>query len=327
MQATSILTQTRTASREATSTVCQRGALGYLPELGPLSSVVDAFIRSRRAANCSAATIRIYSANLARFQKTSGAAMLADVNGGIVERHLNILGQQMKPVSVHQHVRTLRTFFRWCVQVGYLRHGDPMASITFKAPRTLPTVPSDEDVRRLLAVCEDTFEGRRNKALIHVLADSGLRKSEALRLRIEDVNFAERSFTIRRGKGGKDRVSPFGEETARALRRWFKMRQQTALEDYLFTDREGQPLSSTYATHLLHRLSKRAGLDRKIGPHALRHYAATTIVKETGDIELVRQVLGHETLAMSLRYTHLAQVEVSRKFRRASPMDNLKAAG
>ena len=70
-----------------------------------------------------------------------------------------------------------------------------------------------------------------------------------------------------------------------------------------------------------------SGLPRKIGPHALRHYAATSILTQTGDSELVRQVLRHESLAMALRYAHIAKPEISRKFRRASPLDNLRIMG
>jgi site-specific recombinase XerD len=69
----------------------------------------------------------------------------------------------------------------------------------------------------------------------------------------------------------------------------------------------------------------KASLLRKIGPHALRHYAATSILRQTGDLELVRQVLRHETLTMALCYAHLTKPDVSAKFRRASPLDNLRA--
>jgi site-specific recombinase XerD len=92
----------------------------------------------------------------------------------------------------------------------------------------------------------------------------------------------------------------------------------------LFVDRRGRPLSRGHACRILHRLSVRAGLPRKIGPHALRHYAATSILKQTGGLELVRQVLRHESLAMALRYAQMTKPEVSRKFRRASPLDNFE---
>jgi site-specific recombinase XerD len=109
------------------------------------------------------------------------------------------------------------------------------------------------------------------------------------------------------------------------LRTWLSIRRDAMLEAFLFVDRKGRSLTRSHAAHILHRLSKRAGLARKIGPHALRHYAATSILKQTGDLELVRQVLRHESLAMTLRYARLVMPEVSRKFRRASPLDNLRA--
>ena len=109
------------------------------------------------------------------------------------------------------------------------------------------------------------------------------------------------------------------------LRAWLRVLREAVPEDFAFTDRRGRPLGRVHACHVLHRLSVRAGLPRKIGPHALRHYAATSILKQTGDLELVRQVLRHESLAMTLRYAHIAKPEISRKFRRASPLDNLRA--
>ena len=200
-----------------------------------------------------------------------------------------------------------------------------MRGISMRAPKTLPKVPEDEMVRRLMAACDTSHEGRRNRALVSLLADSGLRISEALRLRIEDIRFGERTLAIHAGKGQKDGLAFFGAETAKTLREWLARRQEAQGEDFLFTNRDGQPLTRNYASHLLHRLSVRAGLPRKIGPHALRHYAATSILKQTGDLELVRQVLRHESLTMALRYAHLAKSDVSRKFRRASPVDNLRA--
>jgi site-specific recombinase XerD len=193
-----------------------------------------------------------------------------------------------------------------------------------RLPKTLPRVPEDEDVRRLLLACPDTVEGRRNKALVALLADSGLRITEALRLRVEDVNFAARTLNVRGGKGQKDGAGFFGAETAQHLRAWLGRRRQARPEDFLFCQSGGRSLTASHGSHILHRLSVRAGLSRKVGPHALRHYAATSILRQPGDLELVRQVLRHESLAMALRYAHLTKPDVSAKFRRASPLDNLR---
>jgi site-specific recombinase XerD len=289
-----------------------------------LGQAIEGFLLSRQVGNCTSATLRIYQNNLSRFERSAEAAALPEVDALTVQRHLTHLQGKMRPVSVHQHFRTLRTFFGWCVVSGLLRE-TPMRGLTMKVPRTLPRVPEDDVVRRLLAACPDTYEGRRNKALVALLADSGLRISEALRLRIEDVNFASRVLAVRAGKGQKDGVGFFGAETAQMLRAWLQARRDAVGEDFLFTHAGGRPLVRDYGTHLLHRLSVRGGLPRKLGPHALRHYAATSILRQTGDLELVRQVLRHESLAMALRYAHLTKPDVSRKFRRASPLDNLRA--
>lgn len=105
-------------------------------------------------------------------------------------------------------------------------------------------------MRNLLRVCSDTFEGRRNRALIALLADSGLRISEALHLRIEDVKFATRSIIVRGGKGGKDGVGFFGAETTQYLRTWLGKRRRSMPEDYLFVDQSDRTLTRGHATHL-----------------------------------------------------------------------------
>jgi site-specific recombinase XerD len=296
---------------------------GAHPETG-FQAALEAFLLSRRVGNCSLRTVEGYAENLQRVAQMMGIRDLGDVTSLGVQHYLTGLRERMKPVSVHLHFRALKTFFRWCVEVGLLTDS-PVRGITIRIPRTLPRVPEDEDVRRLLEVCPQSFEGRRNRALIALLADSGLRISEALRLRIEHVNFSTRTLDVRGGKGGKDGVGFFGAETAHLLRVWIAFRPGAMLEDYLFVDRLGRSLTRHHGTHILHRLSVKAGLSRKVGPHALRHYAATSILKQTGDLELVRQVLRHESLAMTLRYAHMTKTDVSRKFRRASPLDNLRA--
>jgi site-specific recombinase XerD len=145
-------------------------------------------------------------------------------------------------------------------------------------------------------------------------------------LRIEDLNLATGTLIVRGGKGAKDGPGFFGGTTAVLLRQWLRARAQTSPEDFVFCNRLGEPLSRYAGLRILHRLSARAGLARKVGPHALRHYAATSILRRTGDLELVRRVLRHESLAMTLRYAHLTGLEVAAKFRRASPMDALRGA-
>ncbi len=188
----------------------------------------------------------------------------------------------MKPISAHRHYRTLRTFCRWYARTGRL-DGDPMAGMTMCLPRTLPRVPDDEAVRRLLAACPATPEGRRNRALIALAADSGLRKEELRRLRVGDLNFITRLIRVVAGKGQRDGVAFFGETTGSLLRAWLAVHPAPQPAAFLFVTREATPFGPWGPVRVLHRLSRRAGLDRPIGPHALRHYAATALLRRTGD--------------------------------------------
>ena len=287
-----------------------------------LEEAVAAFLRGREAAGCTPATLRTYAADLGRFVGACGAAEVGELSAEVLETYLAGLRARMKPVSVHRHYRALRTFCRWLARTGRLP-ADPMAGIAMRAPRTLPNPPDAASVRRLLAACGAGFEGRRNRAMIALLSDSGLRKEEARRLRVGDVDFTTRVIRVQAGKGQRDGVGFFGEATASALRAWLDLHPDPRPAAFVFVTREGKQLDPWAPTRILHRLSRRAGLERVIGPHALRHFAATELLRRTGDLELVRRTLRHQTLTMALRYATLTQTEVAAKFFAASPMDHL----
>jgi integrase/recombinase XerC len=288
-----------------------------------VAEVVTAFLRGREAAGCTLATLRTYQADLLRFAETSGAWDVGDLIPEVVENYLAGLRGRMKPVSAHRHYRAVRTFTRWLVRTGRLA-ADPMAGITMRLPKTLPCVPDDETVRALLAACDQTLEGRRNRALIGLLADSGLRKEEARRLRIGDLDLAARRIHVRAGKGQKDGMAFFGEAAASLLRSWLAVHPDPRPQAFLFVTREDNQLGPWAIVRILHRLSRRARLERPIGPHALRHYAATAVWRRTGDLEFVRRVLRHETLQMALRYVAVSQTDLAAKFATASPVDHLR---
>ena len=173
----------------------RRSARATLPSDGQ-----QPFLLTRQVANCSRQTVAIYKANLSRFGRETGVLALTEITPLVVQNYLTGLQKGMKAISVHQHYRCLRAFYGWCVETGLLTHA-PTNGITVRCPKTLPRVPEDETIGRLLAACDDTFEGRRNRALVSLLADSGLRISEALRLRIEDINFSAGTLVVRGGKG------------------------------------------------------------------------------------------------------------------------------
>jgi integrase/recombinase XerC len=231
----------------------------------------------------------------------------------------------LAPSSQHQAFRTLKTFFRWCVETGTLAD-TPLRGFTLRTPKTLPQVPTEDELRAVLAVCPETPEGARNRALVLVLADAGLRASEALRLLIEDWRPADRGLFMRAGKGRKDRVTFIGPTTTRALKAWLARHPAPSPEAFLFVNRQGRPLTLRHLIHTLHRLSARAGLPahRRLHPHALRHLAATSWLRGGMGLDEVRRLLGHESLATTLRYSSLVGADLQRAHRKAGAIERLR---
>src|SRR5713101_1231453 len=135
-----------------------------VPEPADLPDAIAAFVTFGDVANHTTATHRTYAYVLERFRRTCGLQAVAELTPDVIQRHLMDLRARMRPISVHQSFRTLRTFCRWCERTGRMA-ADPMAGMTMRVPKILPSVPNDEDVRRLLAACANTPEGRRNRTV------------------------------------------------------------------------------------------------------------------------------------------------------------------
>src|SRR3989304_4463630 len=190
----------RPSARSRNSTPA-RSARWPMAEPGSLREAIEAFLLAGDAANHPPATRRVYAYTLERFLRAGGVQTVAETTPDVIQRHLADLHKCMKPVSVHQAFRVLRTFCAWCARTGRLTT-DPMAGLTMRVPKTLPRVPDDAAAPRALA------------------ADSGLRKEELRRLRIGDLDFTTRLIRVQAGKGQRDGVGFFGEATASVLKTW-----------------------------------------------------------------------------------------------------------
>jgi len=285
----------------------------------PFRETVEAFLLTKQVAGCTQATLRTYRWWLERI-----LVKVTELTPLTVRTFFAGL-QSHSPSHQHQAYRTLKTFCRWAVEVVVLRE-DPPRGFTMRTPKTLPDVPTDDELRAVLAACPDTLEGTRNRTLILTLADSGLRASEVLRLLIEDWRAPDRGLFVRAGKGRKDRVAFIGPTTTRALKAWLARHPVPSPETFMFVDRRGRPLKPRHLVQILHRLSTKAGLgaNRRLHPHALRHFAATSWLRSGVGLDEVRRLLGHESLTTTLRYSSLVGADLQRAHRKAGAIERLR---
>lgn len=168
-----------------------------------------------------------------------------------------------------------------------------------------PQVPTPDEVRALLRACSDRAPtGIRNKALIVVLYRAGLRCAEALSLLPRDVDPGQGSISVQHGKGGRSRIVGLDPAAMSLLLRWVDRRKALGIDGRrcLFCTLEGRPLKPSYVRTLLPRLAVKAGVEKRVHPHALRHAHAAELTWEGVPLPLIQRQLGHASLATTDRY-------------------------
>lgn len=244
-------------------------------------------------------------------------------NGGKVVK-------KAKPSTAWPYYRALRRLLNWAVEEGYLE-SSPLATIHFKQPPAPPVEGySRDELQRLLAVCDldirsgARFTGTRNKGMLLLFVDSGLRRAELANLRLNDLDLESRRIRVL-GKGNKVGIVPFCPKTAKALWAWLIERKPRAKTDRLWVTEEGQAFSVGGLVSWFARLKKRAGVNGCGGVHRLRHTAALQYLRGARDSFLLQLFLRHESLEMSRRYTRGLKAEEAIEAHRngASPVEGL----
>ena len=196
--------------------------------------------------------------------------------------------RKAKPTTAWPYYRALRRLFNWAVQEDYLK-SSPLANIHFKPPPAPPVEGyTIDELKRLLAVCDldirtgARFTGIRNKAMLLLFIDSGLRRAETANLRISDLDLENRRARVL-GKGNKIGVVPFSPKTAKALWAWLLERKLRAKTDYLWVTEEGNAFSIEGLVSWFTRLKVRAKVSSPGGMHRLRHTAALQYLRGVKD--------------------------------------------
>jgi len=178
----------------------------------------------------------------------------------------------------------------------------------------LPDVLNQQEQSALLLIPNrNAPTGLRNFCLLSVFLNLGLRVSEALSLRVNDIDWLSGKTTIRDGKGGRDRILWLSVEDLAHLQQWRSIRPPGG--PHLFCTLAGGRLSDRYVRDMVKRYARRAGIDKDVHPHTLRHTFATDLLKETKNIRLVQRALGHVSLSTTMIYTHIVddQLEAALK--------------
>jgi len=238
-------------------------------------------------------------------------------------------GHKMKVQSVHNRVRALKAFFNWLYRKGYTDTNVLQDVRPPRLPRVMVDTLSDEEVTSIMTSQDQSaWSGSRNLAIIALLLDSGLRRSELVSLKAQDVHLEDQYVKVM-GKGSKERMVAFGSTARNALLHYLvHFRGEPAhggVEEFFLTI-DGYAMSHEGVKTLLRRIGTTAGVPR-LHAHLCRHTYATNFLINGGNVLLLKQNLGHTTLAMVDRYVHLATSKAAILSRDFSPLDRLKIRG
>lgn len=213
--------------------------------------------------------------------------------------------------TLARRLSSLRRLFQYLLREGRVA-SDPCAEIqTPRLGRSLPKSLSERDVERLLLAADTSRHlGLRDRAMLETLYATGLRVSELVGLLVAQVNLNQGVVRVL-GKGNKERVVPLGEEAGEWLQRYLD-RARPALakrkhSDAVFLTSRAQPMTRQAFWYLIKRYAKRAGIDKPLSPHTLRHAFATHLLNHGADLRVVQMLLGHSDISTTQIYTHVAR--------------------
>lgn len=272
-------------------------------------------------------TVRNYAADISDFLQFlggEGGIPPERVDRLVLRRYLASLSERgIVRASVARKLSALRSFFHYLVRErGF--PSDPMTTVfPPKRERRLPSFLTEEEVSRLLEAPETpTPQGSRDRALLELLYASGLRVSEIVGLDLKDVDLKSREIRVW-GKGSKERMVLIGRPAAAALAAYLLEGRPRLLgrgrEQALFLNRYGRRLAERRVQLTLERYARKAGIERRVYPHLLRHTFATHMLDGGADLRVVQELLGHTSLASTQVYTHVTQSQMRRVYLQAHP--------
>lgn len=179
--------------------------------------------------------------------------------------------------------------------------------------RKIPEVLTESEQEALLEQPNLRYPtGERNRLMLSLMLNTGLRLSEATALRWQGIDLNSGKLMVRQGKGAKDRTLWVGEPDLEALRRWRHRQAEKVGEAlaHVFTTLKGDPVSGRYVQQMVRRYALKAGIEKDIHPHTLRHTFATDLYRETTNIRITQKALGHANLATTQIYTHIVDEEL-----------------
>ena len=284
------------------------------------------FLRVLRARNASAHTIKAYSQDLASFAAHVGEARWEGIDHVRIRGFLAGLYESgLSKTSVARSLAAVRSLYRWLAREGIVEQNPAKLVATPRLPKKLPRVPSIEEINTVLEgeLPEAVAFPERDRLLLELLYGCGIRNSELVGINLEDVHPQNEAILVR-GKGKKERYVPFNPAVGSALQAYLPARRELLAKagkstPALLLNRRGGRLTTRSVGRIVKAIAVAKGLSPDVHPHTLRHAFGTHMLQEGADLRAIQELLGHERLSTTQRYTQLSMQHVMSVYGKTHP--------
>ena len=319
-----------------------------------MKQTIQKYLEYMRAVrNASPHTLINYKNDLEQFVEFLTPPETATPPLGQVTHHLirefiaHLYDSRMEKSSIARKLAALRSFFKYCVREGILKENPARLVPTPKLPKRIPSVLSAEEMngflnqlsgedagrkkgRRTTAarIDEDSLLLTRDRAILELLYAAGLRVSELTGLNLADMDQKNQMLRVR-GKGNKERIVPFGQKALQALRAYWSVRESLLQEcgkagrraslDAVFLNYRGRRLTQRSVGRIVKKYVRLVNVNWDLHPHSLRHAFATHLLADGADLRAIQELLGHQSLSTTQKYTHASMRQLMDIYDKAHP--------
>jgi integrase/recombinase XerC len=271
------------------------------------------FLRSLRERNASRHTIRAYARDLSEFARYAGGVKWDALDHVRIRGFLSHLYEQgLSKTSVARALAAVRSLYRWLAREDIVEQNPAALVATPRLAKKLPRVPTIEEINTVLdgAMPETAAFPERDRVILELLYGCGLRNSELVGMNLADIHWSNGAILVR-GKGSKQRVVPLGESASAAISAYLPAREavlkaRKKSSPALLLNRRGGRLTTRSVGRIVKSIAVARGLPPDLHPHTLRHAFGTHMLEEGADLRAIQEMLGHERLATTQRYTQLS---------------------
>ena len=276
-------------------------------------------------------TIKAYKRDLISFQnfciESYQQEKISDIKYSQIRSWIvDLVESKVSNRSVNRKISSLKSFYKYLQKIKIIQNNPLTSHKALKTSKKIQVPFSIKEVNEVLSniVTEDSFESTRNKLIVALFYSTGMRRTELIQLKMNSINFSEKQLKVI-GKRNKERLLPLLPSVLKSMHNYIKQRDLIdTSEDYLFLTSKGNKLYETLVYRIINNYFSNVSSKLKKSPHILRHSFASHMLNEGADLNSVKELLGHSSLASTQVYTHNSLEQLKKVYKQAHPRSTKK---